>query len=325
VLVPAATVAAVLDGLERLGLDADRLAREVGASRTERPLDGRLPKKIWDDLVTCAQRDRPTPTLAVELGLACPFGAFGVMDYLVASSATVRGGLASLAAHFDALAAAVRMEIEPAPVGAWISFNGRAGASEWAREFSLSVVVGRVRSRTARRLEVRQVELTRPQGPPEFAQLLEAPVRFGAHRVALRLDDHALDLEPDTADPRLHAALSDVVRTTVGASGSSSLELAIRTRLHDLLPSGSGDAASVARLLGVSERTLARRLADEGTSFRKVLEAYRAEEGPRRLAQNVHSLAQIAADLGYNDQSAWTKAFRRQHGVTPAAWRRRHR
>ena len=90
----------------------------------------------------------------------------------------------------------------------------------------------------------------------------------------------------------------------------------MRSRLRDQLEHGRADAASVARAIGVSERTLHRRLAGIGKSFQGVLDAFRQHESIRLLdAGRGH--AEIALALGYADQSAWSRAFKRWTGKSP--------
>lgn len=83
-------------------------------------------------------------------------------------------------------------------------------------------------------------------------------------------------------------------------------------------------AAEVASKLGVSQRTLQVRLAEEGTTFRAVY-----DETLRRLAErfldNGDSLAEIAFALGYSEPAAFSKAFVRWTGLPPGAYRRRRK
>ena len=74
----------------------------------------------------------------------------------------------------------------------------------------------------------------------------------------------------------------------------------------------------MARRLGTSSRSLGRRLAEEGTSFKELVNELRRELAQRYLEQGVHRPKSIAALLGYKDLSAFHHAFRRWTGTTPA-------
>ena len=80
-------------------------------------------------------------------------------------------------------------------------------------------------------------------------------------------------------------------------------------------------AATTARSLGLSRRTLARRLAEEGTTYRAVRDRLRLLEARRYLG--ARSVADVAETLGYADDRAFRRAFQRWTGVTPAMWIRR--
>jgi len=77
----------------------------------------------------------------------------------------------------------------------------------------------------------------------------------------------------------------------------------------------------VAQELGVSERTLQRRLTEEGTSFQSLLSAVRRARAHQLLADPALDLTEVALLLGYEDQSSFFRAFKIWEGVTPATWR----
>jgi len=94
-----------------------------------------------------------------------------------------------------------------------------------------------------------------------------------------------------------------------------------RARLRDALTDRGADMHRIARLLGISVRTLQRRLASSGSSWSGVVEAFRRDEAARLLAGPT-PLVDVTARLGYREQTSFTRAFRRWTGKTPAQWRR---
>ena len=84
-----------------------------------------------------------------------------------------------------------------------------------------------------------------------------------------------------------------------------------------LLPHGKAQAGEIARRLGVSQRTFARRLLAEGVTFSEVLESLRLHLAQRHLADLSLSISQIAWLLGYQEVSAFTHAFKRWTGRAP--------
>jgi AraC-like DNA-binding protein len=84
-----------------------------------------------------------------------------------------------------------------------------------------------------------------------------------------------------------------------------------------LLPHGKARAGEIARRLGISQRTLARRLSSEGLTFSGVLEKLKSDLAERYLTDGELSISQIAWLLGYQEVSALTHAFKRWTGKTP--------
>jgi AraC-like DNA-binding protein len=98
---------------------------------------------------------------------------------------------------------------------------------------------------------------------------------------------------------------------------ASSLRIAIENAITPLLPHGRARIDIVARQLGVSRRTLARRLADDGLSFTEILDQLRSDLAARYLGAGDLTIAQIAWLLGYRGVSAFTHACKRWTGTTP--------
>jgi AraC-like DNA-binding protein len=81
----------------------------------------------------------------------------------------------------------------------------------------------------------------------------------------------------------------------------------------------------VASILGLSRRTLQRRLGEERTSFRAVHDKACLDHALERLRDRSTSVSTVADELGFADVAAFGKAFRRWTGATPSEWRRRER
>jgi AraC-like DNA-binding protein len=88
-----------------------------------------------------------------------------------------------------------------------------------------------------------------------------------------------------------------------------------------LLPHGGAVASEVARRIGLSSRTLSRKLSEEGTSFAEILEQLRAALAKRYLDDETLPVSEIAWLLGYREVSSLTHAFKRWTGMTPRRFR----
>jgi AraC-like DNA-binding protein len=312
---PRATAEALLEAFAAVGLDSASIGANAGVGQPGE----RVPAPVWGRLWEEARRRSPDPLLPSRVGLALPFGAFGLVDYLTASAPTLDEGLSALARSMGALASLVSVQWSPPA----LEVLARSTAGVDNDEFTVAVVVARVRHLLPED-PVRRVLLGRAALPGNpHAALFGVPVAYGTARSAVDLREESIDLSPTTADPALHRSMRQAAEALGVGPGRSALEIRIRALLPDLLPRGRGSAAEVAAVLGLSRRTLYRRLAEEDVTFRQVVDGYRLDAARRLLATKA-TLAEIAAATGYADQAAFTRAFKRWFGCTPGTWRSAH-
>lgn len=98
----------------------------------------------------------------------------------------------------------------------------------------------------------------------------------------------------------------------------------VRGAIADALADGQPSKSHIAHRLGMSERTFHRRLAEHGESFRNLATRVRRDAAESMLRSDNHSVAEVAFLTGFSDQSAFTRAFKRWTGETPAGFRRLH-
>jgi AraC-like DNA-binding protein len=323
---PGVGVEAVLRAFKALGLDRAALAHAAGLEGVDlrAPAATVAPEAVLR-LWTEARRRIPRVELAIEAGLAVPLGAYGVVDYMAGSAPTIEAGLLALRDHLGAIAAWLALDLVPSDTGAWLrvlttELEGEPAAAFDLQEFTLAVTLRRFRA-VCPDFHVDAVTLTRPVPPhaTRHRELLGAPVTFDHATTAAHLSRAALAATMRTTDSALSRALAGVAER-LGMREPPSIEVEIRGQLPALLAEGRLDASSLARSLGMSERTLNRRLAEAGTTYQRVVDAFRAERAERMLLEARASSAQIAAALGFTDQTAFIRAFRRWKGATPGAW-----
>jgi len=324
-LVPVSTLRVQMQGLALLGLDMERVRARVG------PLpeadEALVPAQAYWDMWEEAQSLYGQPGLPSALALAIPFGAFGALDYLVGSADTISGCCESAQLHFSMAASNVRLELDTLEGGAHVlRARGPAGLPAVAFEFAIASMFSRLRYVSRDSFEPVRVGLPtpKPASDPVRARVYGSRLVYGFPCAEMLIDASTWQSETASADPYLHATLTRIaVQLKVTQPGDSALEQALRARLRGALAQGQAEPGRMAALLGVSERTLQRRLAEQGRSFSEVLEDFRREESARLLCERGLHLTQVASRLGYAEQTSFTRAFRRWTGTTPGAWRAR--
>ena len=101
------------------------------------------------------------------------------------------------------------------------------------------------------------------------------------------------------------------------ASPRTTLRSSVENAMAPLLPHGKANAVAIARQIGMSHRTLARRLCSEGLTFSEIAEELKADLARHYLRDSDLPVSQIAWLLGYREVSPFTRAFKRWTGMTP--------
>lgn len=187
--------------------------------------------------------------------------------------------------------------------------------------FAMLVEMGR--RGTEQPLNPKRVELNRsPERTNIHRAYFKCPIKFRATRNVLIF--HAADLRRPFAT--YNAELLDMLQQQCDRkfkrekAGASVIEQ-VKWILKRLLAGGRPDASVVAQELGLSMRTLQRRIVDEGSTFRELLLRVRQELAREYLSRPEIKLNEIAFLLGYEDTSSFFRAFHSWERKTPATWR----
>ncbi|WP_170324476.1 helix-turn-helix domain-containing protein [Ruegeria arenilitoris] len=158
----------------------------------------------------------------------------------------------------------------------------------------------------------------------KFQKLAGCPVLFGAERLEIVIAPSALDLPVPTYDPNLRAHLLEYGERVLAERHSPDQKL--RAQVEGLItrsmPGTVINADEAAANLGMSPRTFARRLKDEGVSYRDIVDDLRCDLA-QTFITNGMPLSEIAFSLGYSDQAAFSTAFKRWTGQAPSTFRSR--
>lgn len=152
---------------------------------------------------------------------------------------------------------------------------------------------------------------------------VDCPVSYDAPCNALFFPARLLDRRMPRCDAAAWPMLAADARSGSRiAAARDPLPHRVRREMQVRLGFGDVDQTSVAAALGLSRRTLRRRLEEDGATFSDLLAETRERAARRLLADPSLSLAEIAERLSYADQSAFERAFRKRVGVTPARFRK---
>ncbi len=313
----------MLAGLEALGHPSAELLARVGISpQTLGDPDHRLPPgttgKFWELAVRTTGDER----LGMHLALAAPISSFDMHAYAMLSSPTLRDAYQRACRYQRLINEGTELSFRYGPEGVLQhSLPDGRSVPRHPAEFLVTtwLRLGRLVTGTAWTPAHVSFAHDRPSDTTEHETVFGAPIQFTSGRTALHLRAAVLDLRNPRADPALVTLLDRYAESLLERQPHLISESArVRAWLVEAHGRGAPQAEEAAKALAMSVRTLHRRLKQEGTTFRQLLDQFRHERALALLTTRRHSIADVAFLLGYSELSAFYRAFRRWTGRSPA-------
>ena len=188
-------------------------------------------------------------------------------------------------------------------------------------EFCIVAIVRVARALSARQFVPRHVSIShiRPRGVAKFTGLLGKGLEFGGPADEISFPIGSADWGLVHADARLNKILRKICEESLSSQrwNTSTLRIQVENTASPLLPHGLAKMNIIAKKLGMSPRTLTRRLAEEDLTFNEILQQVKASLAMRYLEQDSLPISKIAWLLGFEDASSFSHACRRWTGKSP--------
>ena len=287
-------------------------------------LDSRSQIKFLDLAATALKDD----LLGFHLAQSGDLRLMGLLYYVLASSETLEEALGQGMRYSSIVNEGIALKYRKAgDASIRLEYVGISRHSERHQiEAAMVVLVRTFRQLVNRRLPLIGVRLShrRSGDTSELKNFFGCDVTFGADVDEMAFSKSIKELPVVNADPYLNELLIKYCEQALAASttNENSFAASVENSIAILLPHGKARVGEIAPKLGVSRRTLARRLASEGLTFAGVLQNLKIDLAKRHLADKSLSISEIAWLLGYQDVSAFTHAFKRWTGSAPRALRR---
>ncbi len=328
---PVVKLATMVNCLVEEGIAASDVLRGTHLSETDlRSSAVRVSANQIIQSYSNAIRLSPDPHIAFKIGLRFHVSTYGMYGFAILSSVNFRQTM-SFAVEYHELAAPL----------ADISFGEEGGRASWTiapkphpmvdaalyrfiTELQTGVHIALHRDVMGRSFSPAELQFTfgRPRGAQKDAEVFGCPVNYGQSENKLVFDAAWLDGRPDMGNEvtfaevsRLCSRLLDELRLSGGSAG----------RVREVLAGNLAQDTSfesVARRLNMSARTLRRKLQQEGTSFRELIDDLRTRMAVKYVRDTDLTIENIAYALGFNDAAAFRHAFRRWTNSAPLEFRR---
>jgi AraC-like DNA-binding protein len=306
------------------GIDVEALLQKSGLTlgQIEQP-SVRLSVRSQIKFLELAARAFQDDFLGFHLAQKFELRAIGLLYYVLASSDTLDEALQRAARYSTIVNEGIVLKFRNGKEsGIAFEYVGVARRTDRHQiEFWMTALVRICRQLTGRRLPASRVQVAhqRSGDTSEMSAFFGGDVMFGAPVDEVAFPESSTPVALVGADSYLNHMLVKYCEEALARreTNRSPFGLEVENAITLLLPHGKARVGEVARKLGVSQRTLARRLASEGQTFAGVLQGLRSDLAKRHLADEGLSISQIAWLLGYQDVSAFTHAFKRWTGRAP--------
>ena len=326
--IPAFLIRSLVATLDDMGLDAGRLLVGLGITLDDLAEPAcRVSFRQGREIILRAMRLAKDRALGLETGIREKITSVGLVGYAMLTANTVGD--------------AVRLGLElQKDTGSMLEFDTRAmggGVAVTATsrfnhpeiyvflvEEAFASFMGIGLALAGDDFKPLRVELAypAPRHAEEYERVFGCEIRFGQMENAFVFDPSWYRQPLRTADPFGHRQLLEFLafnraRSREAAEVIESVERVLRAKLDTHYP-----IARVARGLGMSERTLRRRLAESGASFQTIVDGLKKNRALELLANPQMSVEQIALAVGFTDPHNFRRAFRRWTSSTPGALRK---
>lgn len=192
---------------------------------------------------------------------------------------------------------------------------------------TLAAAVSRARHFIHPQLDIAWVRVghQEPDYAGEYRRILDCPITFNEPEMTLAFSAHYLSRPIPHRNPYIHSVMLRQVNALLAkVQTRRRFSRKVRRLISQQMASERIDADSLAHQLHMSRQTLYRRLKKEGMSFQELVEHVRKDKALRYVASDRYALGEIAFLLGFSELSAFSRAFKRWTGESPAQYRARH-
>jgi len=318
----------LLEYLQNEGFDPKSILDSVGIPRSAlEDTETRFSVENFESLWQVASEVTGDPAIALRVSTMARANTLGIIGYLSSTSVSVRSSLELVKGLTPLLLEGVECELESDGEVALFRCNtsGKPHATLFIIEYSIGLAVTMSRIIGAAGTDPLEARFSYPAPAyaDEYERILELPIRFDTDENGVLYPLSMMDGTNPSADAALRQvleryAVDQLARLPTNARFSER----VRACIVSMLPLGGVAADTVAAQFSMSNRTLRRRLKEESTSFQELHDEVRSGLACDYLTKEGHGIEEVASLVGFSDPSAFTKAFRRWTGQTPADYAR---
>ena len=320
----------LLDVALQRGLDDETCLRDTGLDARQvhdptQEIDGWQEERL---ILNIVEHLGDAPALALDVGGRYSLPTFGMFGLALLSASTGRE-MMEIAIRYQELSVTLaRCRLVRSEGQTFIEIDASAladGVQEFVVDHCLAVVWSHMCALDGRPLRASvMLKRPRPDDADCYRTMFGFDPFFGAEANRIGFDDAFLDRRRPQVDPAAAKQCRDrceaLLQRRRARLEAGRLSGIVREQL-DRSTTRWPSMTTIAADFNLSTRTLARRLADEGTSFREIDDAARCARAEVLLRDTASPVETVASAVGYATNSAFVRAFRRWHAMPPGVWR----
>lgn len=264
----------------------------------------------------------------LRLAATRSLSVLGPLALLAREQPSARQGIQTIAKHVQLHAEALRLRVEDHQAETRLTIDFIASPTNAPCAAAVELAIGAL----YRMIEQMLPHVQKPKAVhfvhaasaagSSYREFFGIQPRFHGDFDGLVYASSALDA-PRVADATMEAYARELIAGLDAGSAKSKFTDRVRELVVTLVPTGSCSLQHIAEILGVSVRTVRRRLSEEGTAYEAVLSGVRRNLASRYVAQPERSLSEVALLLGFSGSSRFSNWFRNEFGCSASLWRKR--
>jgi AraC-like DNA-binding protein len=275
-----------------------------------------------------AQEYEDGRSIGIRVGASMRCDDYGAFGLAFKSAVNLLGSFRRVERYGKVVTSIANYTVEPGEGATFMALRPDKATGlglEMTRELALAAATALSREVSGRDFVPNGVYFAHrpPSDLSSQAEHFRCPVHYGAERDGLEIAGELLRAGNRLGDARISEFFdAHLEQELVKVADEDRLEEQVRVQVTQALSEGVPRISDIANRLGMSGRTLQRRLSEQGHAYQGLVDTARRELAEQLLRRTDFALAEIAFLTGYADQSAFTRAFKRWHGQTPASFRR---
>ena len=323
-----ATLGQIVTGIiDMYGLDSTAMLKRHGIDPALlRDPDARIPSSAWDAVTREAAEHIPDPAFGLLAARCWHPSNLGALGYAWLTSSTLRTALGRLVRYWRLLGEASTGRLEESSAGLMLVVERQApdpATNEIVVDFAMSLITDMCRMNAGSTLRPAAIHLhrARPKDRGAYRRFYGCTVHFDADEDAITLSYRDVDRTLPSSNRQIAATMDHILVERLAQLDKTDVVARCQAHLLDQLSSGDVSEDTMAEQLHMSRRTLQRKLADSDLTYKQLVDDTRRDLAMRHLDDPRHSITDVTFLLGFSQQSAFTRAFKRWTGMSPSEYR----